>query len=156
MYDFLINGGIPVTLVSIMLIFRDSNQSFILDGDLLETMTNYDFKISHSNPKDKKLLYEFAQEMNFNIKERGRKSDRDKEIMKILKSLAMLASGFTTVFLSENPDEVCDRLRLLLQEIQAGNNSDLINKEIVVIVDKLLEYKCLTKKQRKQILKNVI
>ena len=153
MYDFLINGGIPVTLVSIMLTFRDTNKSFKLDGDLLEKMTNYDFKVSHSSPKDKKLLYEFAKEMNFNIKERGRKSDRDKEIIKILKSLAVLAYGFTTVFSSENPDEVCDRLRLLLQEIQAGNNSDLINMEIFVIVDKLLEYKCLTKKQRKQILK---
>ena len=91
--------------------------------------------------------------MNFNIKKRGRKSDRDKELIKLLKSPAILASGVTTIFLWENPDEVCDRLRLLLQEIQAGNNSDLINKEIVVIVDKLLEYKCLTKKQHNQILK---
>ena len=40
MNDFLMNEGIPVTLVSIMLIFRDSNKSFKLDGDLLETMTN--------------------------------------------------------------------------------------------------------------------
>ena len=54
MNDFLINGGIPVTLVSNMLIFRDSNKSFELDGDLLETMTNYDFNVSHSNAKDKK------------------------------------------------------------------------------------------------------
>ena len=55
-YDFLIKGGIPVTLNSIMLIFRDSNKYFKIDGDLLETMTNYDFKVSHSNSKDKKLL----------------------------------------------------------------------------------------------------
>ena len=34
MNDFLINEGIPVTLVSDMLIFRDSNNSFKLDGDL--------------------------------------------------------------------------------------------------------------------------
>ena len=56
MNDFLINGGIPVTLFSNMLIFRDSNKSFKLDGDLSETMTNYDFNVSHSNPKDKKLI----------------------------------------------------------------------------------------------------
>ena len=35
MNDFMINGGIPVTLVSNMLIFTDSNKSFKLDGDLL-------------------------------------------------------------------------------------------------------------------------
>ena len=44
-----------------MLNFRDSNKSFKLDEDLLETMTNYDFKVRHSNPKDQKLIYEFAK-----------------------------------------------------------------------------------------------
>ena len=39
MNDFSINGGVPVTLFIIMLTFRDSNESFNLDGDLLETMT---------------------------------------------------------------------------------------------------------------------
>ena len=34
---FLINDGIPVTLYSNMLTFRDSNKTFKLDGDLLET-----------------------------------------------------------------------------------------------------------------------
>ena len=40
MNDFLINEGIPVTIFSNMLLFRDSNKSFKLDGDLLETITN--------------------------------------------------------------------------------------------------------------------
>ena len=52
MKDFLVNGGIPVTVFIIMLIFRKSKKSFKLDGDLLEPMINYDFNISHSNPKD--------------------------------------------------------------------------------------------------------
>ena len=56
------------------------------------------------------------------------------------------------VFLSSDPDELCKRLKLLLQEKHAGNNSDLFNEEIVSIVDKLLEYKCITKKQHNQIL----
>ena len=34
MKDFLVNGGIPVTLFSNMLTFRDSNKSFKLDGDI--------------------------------------------------------------------------------------------------------------------------
>ena len=63
------------------------------------------------------------------------------------------ASGVSqTIFLSSDLDELCDRLKLLLQEKHAGNNSDIINDEIVSIVDKLLEYKCITKKQHKQIL----
>ena len=140
MNDFLINGGIPVTLVSNMLIFRDSNKSFKLDGDLLETVTNYDFKIDHSNQQERKLVYEFAKEMNFNIKQKGNKSERDKSIIRLLKSPAIMASGISkTIFLAENPNELCDRLRLLLQEKHAGNNSDLINEEIIAIVDKLLD-----------------
>ena len=152
MSDFLINDGIPVTLFSNMITFRDSNKSFKLDGDLLESMTNYDFNVSHSNPKYQKLIYEFGKEMNFNIRQKGRKSDRDKSMIKLLKSPAIMASGVTTIFLSENPNELCDRLKLLLQEKQAENNSDVINDEIVAIVDKLLEYNCMAKKQHKQIL----
>ena len=63
-----------------------------------------------------------------------------------------MASGVTTIFLSENPDELCNRLKLLLHEKQAGNISDIINHENVAIVDKLLEYKCISKKQHKEIL----
>ena len=63
------------------------------------------------------------------------------------------ASGVSkTIFLSSDPNELCDRLKLLLQEKHAGNNSDIVNDEIVVIIDKLLEYKCITKKQHNQIL----
>ena len=152
MNDFLINDGIPVTLFSSMITFRDSNKSFKLDGDLLETMTLYDFNVSHSNPKNQKLIYEFGKEMNFNIRQKGRKSDRDKSMIKLLKSPAIMASRVTTIFLLENPNEWCDRLKLLLQEKQAGIISDVINDEIVAIVDKLLQYKCITKKQHKQIL----
>ena len=153
MNDFLINEGIPVTLVSNMLIFRDNNKSFKLEGYLLETMTNYDFNVDHSNQQDRKLIYEFVKEMNFNIRQKGNKSDRDKSIIRLLRSPRIMASGVSkTIILSSDPDELCNRLKLLLQEKQAGNNSDIINQEIVAIVDKLLEYKCISKKQHKQIL----
>ena len=153
MNDFLINKGIPVTLVSNLLIFRDSNKSFKLEGDLLETITNYDFNVDHSNQQDRKLIYEFAKEMNFNIREKGNKSNRDKSIIRLLKSPAVMAAGVSnTIFLSSDANELCDRFKLLLQEKHAGNNSDIINNEIVAIVDKLLGYKCISKKQHKQIL----
>ena len=135
--DFLINEGIPVTLFINMITFRESNKSFKLDGDLLETMTIYDFNVSHSNLKDQKLIYEFGNEMKFDIKQKGRKSNTDKSMIKLLKSPAIMASGISNIkILSSDPDELCIKLRLLLQEKHAGNDSDLINKENVAIVDK--------------------
>ena len=138
-----------------MLTFRDSNTSLKLERALLEPLTNCHFKVSHSNPKDQKLIYEFGKEMYFNIRLKGRKSDRNRSLTKLLKSPAIVASGILTIILISDPDELCDRLELLLQEKHAGNNSDLINKEIIALVDKLLEYECITKKQRKQILKKM-
>ena len=105
MNDFLINGGIPVTLFSNMLPFKDSSKSFKIDGELSETMTNYDFNVNLSNPEDQKLSYEFVKEKYFNIKQKGRKSDRDRSLIKLLKSPAIEASGISTKFLPSDPDE---------------------------------------------------
>ena len=69
--DFLIHRGIPVTLFSNMIVFRDSNKSFELEGDLLKLITNYKFNADHSSPQDKKLIYEFAKEMNYDTKTRA-------------------------------------------------------------------------------------
>ena len=151
--DFLIHGTIPVTIFSNMITFRDSNKTFKLEGDLLKVITNYKFNADHSSPQDKKLIYEFAKEMNYDTKSTGRPSTRHTSIIKILESPAIMASGISkTIVLYSDPDELCDRLKLLLQEKHAGNNSNLIDEEIVAIVDKLLEYRCITKKQHKQIL----
>ena len=75
----------PVTLISNMLFFTDSNKSFNLDGNLIEIITKYDFNVTYSSPKDQKLIYKFGNEMNFNIKQQGRKSTRDKPMIKLLK-----------------------------------------------------------------------
>ena len=150
--DLKINKTIPITSYGNMLTFRDTNKQFELKGDFLEMITNSKFNIDLASLSDKKLMYEFAKEMHFDTKALGKKSTRDKTLIKLLKSPAIMASGVTTIFLSSDPDELCERLKLLLQEKHAGNNSDIINEEIVAIVDKLLEYKCITKKQHKQIL----
>ena len=153
MNDFLIHGTIPVTIFSNMITFRDSNKSFRLEGDLLKVITNHKFNVDRSSRQDKKLIYEFAKEMNYDAKSTGRPSIRHTSIIKILELPAIMASGIPkTIFLSSNPDELCERLKLLLQEKHGGNNSNLIDEEIVTIVDKLLEYKCISKKQQKQIL----
>ena len=91
--------------------------------------------------------------MGFDERRVGNKSTRDRTLIDLLYSPAIMASGFSkTIFSSSDPNELCDKVRLLLQEKQAGNNSDIINDEIVVINDKLLEYKCITKKQHEKIL----
>ena len=151
--DLKINKTVPITLYNNMLTFRDTGKEFELTGDLLKMITNKNFNVDLASLADKKLMYDFAKEMNFDLKAQGNKSTRDRTLIKLLKSPAIMASGVSkSIFLSSDPDELCSRLKLLLQEKHAGNNSDIINDEIVAIVDKLLEYKCISKKQHKQIL----
>ena len=62
------------------------------------------------------------------------------------------ASGISnTMLLPSDLDVLCDRIKLLLQEKQAGTFSEIINDEIVAIVDKFSEYKCKFKKQHKKV-----
>ena len=153
--DLKLHNSIPITLYGNMLIFRDTNKQFELTGDLSEMITNSKYNVDHASLADKKLMYDFAKEMNFDQKAVGNKSTRDETLIKLLKSpgLIVSASGITkTIFLSSDLNEIFERLKLLLQEKHGGNNSALINDEIVAIVDKLLEYKCISKKQHKQIL----
>ena len=153
MNDFLIHGNIPVTIFSNMITFRDSNKTFRLEGDLLKVITNYKFNVDHSSLQDKKLIYQFAKEMKYDIDSIGRPSVRHNSMIRLLEQPAIMASGFSeTIILSSDPNELCDRLKLLLQEKHADNNSDIINDKIVAIVDNLLEYRCINKKQHKQIL----
>ena len=106
--------------------------------------------MSYSNPQDRKLIYKFGKELNFNFKQKGRKSNRDKSLIKLLKSPAIMASGFSiTNFLPSRLYDLCNRLTLIIQETQARNNSNIINEEIIAIVDKLIEDKCMSKKEHK-------
>ena len=153
--DLKIHYSIPITLYGNMLNFRDTNKQFELKGDLLEMITNSKYNVDLASLTDKKLMYDFAKEMNFDQKAVGKKSIQDRTLIKLLNSpgLMVSASGVSkTIFLSSDANELCDRLKLLLQEKNAGNNSDIIDDEIVAIVDKLFEYTCISKKQHKQIL----
>ena len=153
--DLLIKNTIPITLHDNLLTFRDTKKIFELKGDFLKMINNKNYNVDLASLADKKLMYDFAKEMNFDTKAQGNKSTRDRTFIKILKSpdLMLSASGVSkTFFSSTDPDELCNRLKLLLQERRAGNNSDLINDEIVARVDTLLENKCTSKRQHKQIL----
>ena len=98
-------------------------------------------------------MYDLAKEVQFDVRGQGNKSTRDRTQLKLLKSPAIMTAGISyIIFLSSVTNELCKILKLLLQEKHAGNKSDLINEEIVAIVDKLVEYKCLSMKQHKQVL----
>ena len=151
--DFLINEKVQVTIFSNMLTFRDTKKVFKIEGDLYKVITDYKFNVDHSNQQDRKIIYEFGKEMKYKLKNKGRPSIRHNSMIRLLNQPPITASGITkTIILSSDPNELCDRLKLLLQEKHGGNNSNLIDEEIVAIIDKLLEYKCLSKKQHKQIL----
>ena len=153
--DLKINKTVPITLYNNMLTFHDTGKEFELKGDLLKMITNNNFNVDLASLADKKLMFDFAQEMHFDLKAVGKKSTLNEPPFKILKSpgLMVSASGVSkTLFLSSDPDELCERLKLLLQEKHNGNNSDIFNQEIFAIIDKLLEPKCISKKQHKQIL----
>ena len=153
--DLLMKNKIPITLYGKMLTFRDTNKQFELKGDLLEMITNSKFNVDLASLSDKKLMYDFAKEMHFDPKASGNKSTRDRELIKLLNSPGLIVSALgvsKTIFLSSDANELCDRLKLLLQEKHAGNISDIINDEIVAIIDKLLEYKRISQKQHKQFL----
>ena len=95
MNDFLIHGTVPVTIFSNMIVFRDSNKSFRLEGDLLKVITNYKFNVDHSSPQDKRLIYEFAKAMNYDVKSTGRPSTRHNSMVRLLDQPAIMASGFS-------------------------------------------------------------
>ena len=151
--DLLIKNTIPITLYDNLLSFLDTGKVFELKGDLLRKITNNNYNVYLAGLPDKKVMYDFAKEMHFDERGQGRKSARDRTLIKLLKSPAIMASGISkTIFLSSDPVELCERIKLLLQEKQAGNNSDTFNQELFAIVDKLLEYKSISKKQHKQTL----
>ena len=72
--DMLIHNTIPVTLYNVLLIFRGTGNEFELKGDLLKMTTNKNYNVDLASLSDKKLLYDFAKEMYYDVKDPGRKS----------------------------------------------------------------------------------
>ena len=60
------------------------------------------------------------------------------------------------IFLPSDPDELVDQLKLLYFEKVGGNDSFLINEQIIAIIDKLLEYECISPSQHQNIRSNLI
>ena len=112
-------------------------------------ITNKNYNVDLANSDDRKIIYHFAKVMYFDEKAPGNKSNRDRSLIRLLKSPAWMisASGLSNTIFYQKILMNIDRLKLLLREKQAANNSDIINEENVAIVDELLEYNCISKKQ---------
>ena len=82
--DLLIHNSIPITLHDNLLTFRDSNKQFELKGDLLKMITNKNYNVDLASLSDKKLMYDFAKEMSFDLKAQSNKSTRDRTLIKLL------------------------------------------------------------------------
>ena len=138
--DLLTHNSIPITLQDNLLTFRDTDKVFELKGDLLKMITIENYNVDLANLADRKLLYDFAKKMNFDERGQGRKSTRDRTPIKLLKTpgLAVSASGVSKIlFSSSRPNELRDILKTILQQKQAGSNSNIFNKETVAIVGKI-------------------
>ena len=94
--------------------------------------------------------------MNSDLKAQVKKSTRDRTLIKIPKSPAIMAYGISTKFQPSDSSDFCDKSKLLLQDEHAGSISDMILEDTIAKVDKLLEYKCIYKKQHKQDLESSI
>ena len=66
--DLLIHKTIPVTLYANLLTFGDSGKKFELFRDLLKMKTNKHFNVDLVKLSVKKLIYDFAKEMYFDVK----------------------------------------------------------------------------------------
>ena len=141
-----------------MLTFRDTHKKFALNGDLLKNITNKNYNVDLSSILDKKLLFEFAKEVNFDEEALGNQSVWDNAFFRLLKSPAIKAKSLrkkffsnpletSTRFLSFNHNKICDRLKFLIQEKQAGSNCYIFKEDIVALTYKLWEYKCMSTKQ---------
>ena len=69
---------------------------------------NKNYNVDLASLADKKLMYDFAKEMNFEVRGKGNKSTRDHTLIKLPKSpiLMISASGISNIlFLPTNFDD---------------------------------------------------
>ena len=80
--DLLIHNTIPVTLHDKLLTFRDTGKILESKRDLLKMITNKNYNVNLAGLSDKKLVYDFAKKMSFDSKTQGKKSTRDRTLIK--------------------------------------------------------------------------
>ena len=91
--DLKINKTIPITLYNNLLLFRDTGKEIELKGDLSKMIHNKNYNVDLASLSDKKVLYAFAKEMNFDSKARSNKSTRDRTLIKLLNLPGLMVSA---------------------------------------------------------------
>ena len=67
--------------------------------------------------------------MNYDTRSTGKPSVRHESMIRLLDKPAIMASGISkTIFLSSDPNELCERLKLLLQK----NTLEIILKKLMM------------------------
>ena len=93
-------------------------------------ITDYDF----DSPDAKWIIY-FLGEMYFDTSAKG-KSSGDQKLIKIYyNKRTSLTSGLQKVsLLSENTNKICDRICLMIQQKQAGIDTNWFDDKIIAII----------------------
>ena len=159
--------------------FENGNSYNLNDPDLQYFITNTQFDKQINNWGS---IYNFLNDMKYDLNYGDKKSNRYqliKELQDYMQGFAGSSAaapaqdytqGFTGsglrsyarsstqqyIFLPSDPDELVDKLKLLYFEKVGGNDSFLINEEIIAIIDKLLEYECISPSQHQNIQSNLI
>ena len=103
----LIKHTLPITLHGYLLTLSNTGKVFELKGDLLKMITNKNYNVDLASLQPKKLMYDFAKEMNFDKKAPVRKPTRDSTLKKLPKSPAIKASVISnTKLLPSEPDKL--------------------------------------------------
>ena len=154
--------------------FENGNSYDLSNPDLHYFITNtqFDKPINNWGP-----IYNFLNDMKYDLNY-GDKKSISYQFIKELYSRNQLqgftqgqsqsyTQGFTGsglnceisqqyIFLPSDPDELVDQLKLLYFEKVGGNDSFLINEQIIAIIDKLLEYDGISPSQHQNIRSNLI
>ena len=147
-------NGEKTTITGGKFVFGKSGEMISLRGDILKKFTDFKFNTSYSPVA--KLIIDFMDEIRFDKHARG-KSFRDRNLIKnyIIKRAilaSVLKSSEKTTFVSESPIDLCDRIFSIIQEKQAGIATNRFDNEIAGLIDEILQYKCITSSQHKQII----
>ena len=177
---FIINPHNPrqVLIKGSTMTFENGNSYSLNDPDLQYFITNTQFDKQINNWDS---IYNFLNDMKYDLNYGDKKSIRYQFIKELYSryQLQGFAQGYTQahdlqgfsqgqsqgftesglngeysqqyIFLPSDPDELVDQLKLLYFEKVGGNDNPQLNEQISAIVDKLLEYECISPSQHQNI-----
>ena len=128
--------------------FQNGNTYNLNDQELSYFITNAqkDKEIQNEN-----LSFNFLKDMKYDLNYGDKKASRSKIIKYLLQP--QLGSGLNQyIFLPSDPDELVDQLKLIVLEKVGGNDNPMLSEQITAIVDKLLEYECITTNQHQNLI----